>query len=166
MKQNLKPNTVMLTKESLRRKNFSPDDFFKSPTAKKLKINNETDSQSILVCLMKLADKLQEIRDKIKVKIIINSAYRCKELNEAEGGSKSSFHMQGLAADINADGFTPATLQEWLKASGISTDKCLEERNCLHVQFQLSDAKNRHLFDGAVKINGEWVLTSNLKSTA
>jgi zinc D-Ala-D-Ala carboxypeptidase len=159
---NLKQSNAMLNKESLRRKNFKPDIFFASTTAKKLKINNETDSQSILVCLMKTGDKLQEIRDKIDVTIIPSNIYRCELLNDAVGGSKNSWHMQGLAADINATGYTPLELQEWLKNSGISVDKCLLERNCVHVQFNLDDSKNRNLFDGVVKIDGQWVLISNL----
>lgn len=163
MTLNIEPKSAMLNKESLRRKNFKPEVFFASSTAKKLKISNETDSQSILVCLMKTGDKLQEIRDKIGVGITPSNIYRCHLLNDAVGGSKNSWHIQGLAADINATGYTPLELQEWLRTSEISLDKCLLERGCVHVQFNLDDSKNRNFFDGAVKIDGEWVLTSTLK---
>jgi zinc D-Ala-D-Ala carboxypeptidase len=36
--------------------------------------------------------------------IFITSGYRCPELNKAVGGSKTSDHMQGLAADFHVQG--------------------------------------------------------------
>lgn len=46
-----------------------------------------------------LAEKLQTIRDKIKKSIKITSGYRCVKHNGAVGGSKSSRHLYGYAAD-------------------------------------------------------------------
>lgn len=147
-----------MNKESLTRKNFKPADFFVSDKAKQLKINNETDNLNILTCLNKVADKLQEIRDKIGVPIIINSAYRCPEVNKAVGGSATSWHQQGLAADINAKGYTQEQLVRWIKNQKISVDKCFVERGCVHLQFNLQDSKNRNFFGTAELVNGKWVV--------
>ena len=147
-----------MNKESLTRKNFKPVDFFVSDKAKQLKINNETDNLNILTCLNKVADKLQEIRDKIGVPITINSAYRCPEVNKAVGGSATSWHQQGLAADINAKGYTQEQLVRWIKDQKISVDKCFVERGCVHLQFNLHDSKNRNFFGTAELVNGKWVV--------
>jgi zinc D-Ala-D-Ala carboxypeptidase len=145
-----------MNKESLRRKNFAPDDFFVSTKAKELKINNVTDNVNILTCLNKVADKLQEIRDKINAPITINSAYRCPEVNKTVGGSPSSWHQQGLAVDINAKGYTQDQLVKWIRDSKISVDKCFVERGCVHIQFNLNDEKNRNFFGTAELVKGEW----------
>ena len=48
---------------------------------------------------------LQPLRDEMARPMRINSAYRGPEANAAVGGSKSSQHMSGEAADIEFDGF-------------------------------------------------------------
>lgn len=47
-----------------------------------------------------LVAKLQVLRDKIGVPIMINSGCRCQKHNDAIGGAKFSYHIRGLAADI------------------------------------------------------------------
>lgn len=47
-----------------------------------------------------LVNKLQKIRDELKVPLQINSAYRCVAHNKAVGGSPTSQHVLGNAADI------------------------------------------------------------------
>lgn len=43
---------------------------------------------------------LQPIRDKYDKPIIVTSGYRCKALNDAVGGARTSDHINGDAADI------------------------------------------------------------------
>lgn len=47
-----------------------------------------------------LVECLQRIRNRFNVPITITSGYRCPAHNKVVGGSKSSRHMLGLAADI------------------------------------------------------------------
>ena len=47
---------------------------------------------------------LQPIRDAWKGVIVVNSGYRCEALNKAVGGSKTSQHLKGEAADIKVGG--------------------------------------------------------------
>ena len=49
--------------------------------------------------LQRVADKLEELRNILGCSIRINSGYRPASLNEAIGGSKTSAHIYGLAAD-------------------------------------------------------------------
>ena len=53
-------------------------------------------------------DMAQIIRDELGVPVKINSGYRCAEHNKKVGGSKSSQHMNGNAADLSCflGGFT------------------------------------------------------------
>ena len=62
----------------------------------------------VLYNVVKLANQLQTIRDVIKTPIQINSAYRCKKHNKAIGGSASSQHILGKAADIVVRGYDPS----------------------------------------------------------
>ena len=52
--------------------------------------------------LQRLAGFLQCVRNIYGKPIIVNSAFRSKEVNEKAGGVKSSYHLKGLAADIRA----------------------------------------------------------------
>ena len=50
-----------------------------------------------------LAEKiLQPVRDYMGIPIIINSGFRSAQVNAAVGGSKTSQHCKGEAADLNA----------------------------------------------------------------
>tara|TARA_R110002074_G_scaffold30536_1_gene86438 strand:+ start:159 stop:542 length:384 start_codon:yes stop_codon:yes gene_type:complete len=54
-----------------------------------------------------LATHLQAFRDVFNEPITINSSYRCVEYNSLVGGSKTSQHLLGKAADITIKGYTP-----------------------------------------------------------
>jgi len=49
---------------------------------------------------MVLVEKLQNLRDRLGSKVIINSGFRCHEHNRNVGGVLSSQHLNGCAADI------------------------------------------------------------------
>ena len=58
--------------------------------------------------IIKLASQLQFLRDYTGRPITINSAYRCLEHNAKVGGSKTSQHLLGKAADITIQSLKPA----------------------------------------------------------
>lgn len=81
-------------------KNFTYEEMINSATAKRLNIDN-TPSVKELGELRKLCQQvLQPIRDKYGKSITVTSGYRCEKLNKAVGGSKTSQHRYGQAADI------------------------------------------------------------------
>lgn len=81
--------------------NFTLNELTKSPTAKRLGINNEPSEQE-LKQLMALCEKiLQPIRDEYGEPIVVSSGFRCSKLNKAVGGSPTSQHVKGEAADIH-----------------------------------------------------------------
>lgn len=52
----------------------------------------------------RLLEVLDKIRERIGQPIYVNSGYRCPDWNEAVGGVRNSFHVQGVACDITYDG--------------------------------------------------------------
>ena len=81
-------------------KNFTLEEFERSDTAKRLKIDNHV-PQFAVPRLRTLCEKvLQPVRDHFGVPIIITSGYRCPDLNDAVKGATSSQHMKGEAADF------------------------------------------------------------------
>ena len=52
-------------------------------------------------------DKLQELREKLGVPLLITSAYRSPEHNKTVGGAKESYHMKGVAFDIRMENQDP-----------------------------------------------------------
>ena len=58
--------------------------------------------------VIKLAGQLQILRDYVGTPVRINSAYRCVPHNANVGGSKTSQHIYGKAADITIQSLKPA----------------------------------------------------------
>jgi len=58
--------------------------------------------------IIKLSSQLQFLRDYTGRPITINSAYRCPKHNKKVGGSKTSQHLLGKAADITIQSLKPA----------------------------------------------------------
>lgn len=82
--------------------NFTLEELLVSSTAAKYGIDN-TPNATIKANLTMLCKKLlQPIRDKYGKSIIVTSGYRCPILNTKIGGSRTSQHMKGQAADINS----------------------------------------------------------------
>lgn len=83
-------------------KHFTIEEMTESSTAKAKDIDN-TPSQEILAKLQKLIEAiLDPLMEWYGKPIRVNSGYRCEALNEAIGGSKTSQHCLGEAADITA----------------------------------------------------------------
>ncbi|KKN71054.1 hypothetical protein LCGC14_0424710 [marine sediment metagenome] len=58
----------------------------------------------------------------------INSGYRCPELNTAIGGSKTSAHMHGCAADfVPLHDYTTNQIVKWIADSGLPFDQVIDE---------------------------------------
>tara|TARA_R110000744_G_scaffold82750_1_gene162586 strand:+ start:19114 stop:19485 length:372 start_codon:yes stop_codon:yes gene_type:complete len=64
--------------------------------------------KEVLLNIQKLANQLQVLRDFLGVTITVNSAYRSPSYNKKIGGVSNSQHILGKAADITAEGYTPA----------------------------------------------------------
>lgn len=141
---------MVISKENLKRANFAPEEFFVSEKANELGIKNYPSAGQeigILTCLMSTADMMQEIRNLLGKSIKINSAYRCKPVNEAVGSSDSSQHLQGLACDFICPDFgTPEKIVRLLHEKKILADQCFCEGTWVHISRTLQKEKNRKMF--------------------
>ena len=61
----------------------------------------------IVQSLTILATQLQSLRTELGRSITITSGYRSPSHNLKVGGAKDSFHIRGMAADIQVSGMTP-----------------------------------------------------------
>jgi hypothetical protein len=78
--------------------------------------------------LIRLAKFLEEVKTVLGGKpIMVNSAFRCKQVNDAVGSKDSSQHRTGCAADIRVPGLTPNEVVQQIIASGIEFDQVIRE---------------------------------------
>jgi hypothetical protein len=81
-------------------KNFNLREFTKSNTALRLGIDNMPTAEHIHNIADLVTYILQPLRDALGVPVRITSGYRSEALNTAIGGSKTSDHSFGRAADL------------------------------------------------------------------
>ena len=81
-------------------KYFTIQELCKSSTAEKYHISN-TPSPEIQRNLISLVERiLDPLREALGKPVFVSSGYRSEQLNEKVGGSKTSQHMMGEAADL------------------------------------------------------------------
>ena len=106
-------------------KNFALSEMVKSATAERLNVDNSP-SDIHLVNLTHLAIRiLQPVRDEFGV-ITINSGYRSPALNAKVGGSKTSQHCNGQAADFESCSTPNPDLAKWI-ANNLEFDQLILE---------------------------------------
>lgn len=67
-----------------------------------------------------LSRLLQVLRQECKKPVTITSGYRCPEHNKLVGGSATSYHVKGMAADIQVAGVPPKQLAQLAEKVGFS----------------------------------------------
>lgn len=78
--------------------------------------------------LKRLAEFLEQVKTVLDGKpIMVNSAFRCKQVNDAVGSKDTSQHRIGCAADIRVPGMTPDEVVKAVIASGIAYDQIIRE---------------------------------------
>lgn len=97
-----------------------------SQVASREGIDNDPDSQTI-ANLVETCRNLEVVRSLVERPILITSGYRSERLNRRIGGSRSSAHINGLAADIIAVSLTPRDLAQRIMDSDLSFDQLIFE---------------------------------------
>ena len=82
-------------------KHFTPAEFTRSDTARRLGIDNSLPPELLPNLERLVAEVLDPLREWYGRPIYVNSGYRSPELNRAVGGVANSFHLTGCAADID-----------------------------------------------------------------
>ena len=81
---------------------------------------------------------LQPLRDAIGLPIIINSGYRCPELNRLVGGVPTSQHAKGESADIRIDCISPRQIAIRVRDLGLPFDQMILYPSFLHISHKLN----------------------------
>jgi zinc D-Ala-D-Ala carboxypeptidase len=89
---------------------------------------DNTPNDAELANLVRLADFLEQVKAVLGGKpIMVNSAFRCKQVNDAVGSKDSSQHRIGCAADLRVPGMTPDEVVKAIIASKIGYDQVIRE---------------------------------------
>lgn len=135
-------------------KHYQPADFAKSTTAKQRNIDNSIIPAHIPHIQELIETLLDPLTDAWGSKIFVTSGYRCKKLNEAVGGSKTSAHSLAYAADlVPANGkieeFKAFTMK-WLYENKLVFDQYINEysgkSSWVHIAVRNREGKQRKQF--------------------
>lgn len=78
--------------------------------------------------LVRLANLLEQVKAAIGGKpVMVNSAFRSKQVNDAVGSKDTSQHRIGCAADIRVPGVTPDQVVKAIMAAGLPFDQLIRE---------------------------------------
>lgn len=138
-------------------KNFTLEEMTKSQQGLRLGIDN-TPSKDIIQNLSNLVvNILQPIRDALGKPIVISSGYRCIALNKAIGGSSTSDHCKGMAADIEIPGVDNRELFNYIRSNFKFKQVILEfykegvdDSGWVHVSYDQNNLKNESLLATSV----------------
>jgi hypothetical protein len=89
---------------------------------------DNTPNASEMANLVRLAAFLEDVKTVLGGKpVMINSAFRCKAVNDAVGSRDTSQHRIGCAADIRVPGMTPDEVVKAVRAAGLGYDQVIRE---------------------------------------
>jgi hypothetical protein len=78
--------------------------------------------------LQKLAEFLERVKEALDGKpVMINSAFRSKQVNDSVGSKDTSQHRTGQAADFKVPGMTPDAVVRAIMAAGLPYDQIIRE---------------------------------------
>lgn len=108
-------------------KNFTLEEFLRSQTAARHNIDM-TPSPEILENIQELVDTcLQPLRDAVQASVNVSSGFRPEELNRRIGGSRTSAHRLGRAADFTITGLTPLETSRRILELDLPYDQVIHE---------------------------------------
>jgi len=147
--------------------NFTLSEMTKSDTALRLDMDNTPNAVQV-ENLKTLCEKvLQPVRDHFGKGVKVNSGFRHPQVNAAVGGSKTSDHCKGRAADIEIPGVANGDLAQWIVDTLDFRQVILEfytpgvpDSGWVHVSFNPEDNKKQVLT--AAKQRGKTVYLQGL----
>ena len=92
--------------------------------------------------LTELAQSLERVQSLLGHPLHISSAFRSPKVNAAVGGSVTSAHMEGYAADFTCEAFgTPLEICKAIVSSDLAFDQIIQEGSWCHLSI---DPRMRH----------------------
>lgn len=136
-------------KYSIQMKYFTIQELCQSDTAAAKEIDNTPPICATASLTDLISDILDPVREKWGKPIRVTSGYRCPALNKAVGGTPSSQHLRGEAADITTGNKKGnQALYELIKSSELDFDQLIDEKNFtwLHVSYTKTRKNRRNAF--------------------
>lgn len=139
---------------------FELNEFLESDTAKAYKIDNFPSFKVVANLEALVENILDPLREKWGSGLIVSSGFRCEALNKKVGGSATSAHKLGLAADIvPANGKINEFIEfaeNWLRTMNVPFDQSIDEKDkkgnhWWHIGLCNSDGKQRRMFMNLTK---------------
>ena len=89
---------------------------------------DNTPNAAEIANLQRLAELLEQVKVAIGGKpVMVNSAFRCKQVNDAVGSKDTSQHRLGCAADIRVPGMAPDAVVKAIIAAKLPFDQLIRE---------------------------------------
>lgn len=133
-------------------KSFTLQELTKSQSAIRQGLDNTPGADAIANLKTLAVNVLQPLRDYYARPVIITSGYRSPEVNELIGGSRTSDHCEGRAADVEIPGIANADIANWINQNLKFTQLILEfytpgipDSGWVHVSYDPSRLKNQVL---------------------
>lgn len=147
--------------------NFTLNELTQSETALRKGLDNAP-TQDIISALQVLAvNVLQPVRDHYGRGVKVNSGYRSPEVNTSVGGSKTSDHCKGQAADIEIPGVPNKELALYIRDNLEYTQLILEaytegvpDSGWVHVSYDPTNLKKQVMT--AKFVNGKAVYSNGI----
>lgn len=127
-------------------KNFSYHEFESSSIAKEKRIDNTIKEWRVRDALKSLVvNLLQPLRDHLNARLNVSSGYRCPALNKEVGGSTTSQHVKGEAADVWCPIKTPYHLACAVIELGLDFDQMILYPGFLHLSYKLEGKQRKQI---------------------
>ena len=112
---------------------------------------DNTPNEKELANLQKLAEFLEQVKTTLDGKpIMINSAFRSKQVNDSVGSKDTSQHRLGYAADFKVPGMTPDQVVRAIIDSDLPFDQVIREFDAwTHVSISPSPRRQALIIDRA-----------------
>jgi zinc D-Ala-D-Ala carboxypeptidase len=89
---------------------------------------DNTPNEAETANLQRLAEFLEQVKTALDGKpIMVNSAFRSKQVNDSVGSKDTSQHRIGCAADLRVPGMTPDQVVRAVIAAGLPFDQIIRE---------------------------------------
>jgi hypothetical protein len=112
---------------------------------------NNTPNDAEMANLVLLAEFLEKVKMYLDGKpIMVNSAFRSKQVNDSVGSKDTSQHRTGSAADIRVPGMTPDAVVRALVASDLAFDQVIREFDAwTHISISPAPRRQALIIDRA-----------------
>lgn len=137
-------------------RHFKLSEFTRSATAIRLGIDNTPCPEKIEALQNLCIHVLEPLRERFGV-IRITSGYRCGAVNREIGGSRTSQHLLGEAADIHVGSLEMARKYFYFIRDNLEFDQMLLEMkqgkvHCLHISY-VTCRENRRMIRSEYKVS-------------